>query len=44
MWRSEKSVWLGEGMEALLHFPMPCPVHLFHVVFPELLFYNKLVI
>ena len=32
-WKSEKSDVLGKGMKA---FPIPCPMHLFHLAAPEL--------
>ena len=27
---------LGEGMEALNPFPIPCPMHVFHLAVPKL--------
>ena len=32
----------GEGRESPCPFPMPCPMHLFHLAVPKS-FYNKLV-
>lgn len=41
MWRFGKRGVPGEGIEALSPLPIPHPVHLFHLVVPELCsFYN----
>ena len=35
-WKFQESGAFGKGMEALHPFPLPCPVHLFHLAVPEL--------